>query len=494
MAEQLTIWTELAPKLKINKPVRLIELFAGIGSQFKALKELAPNVESYKICEWAYPSYCAYNAIHIKDFTDYSKDKTLEECLEKIQGTSTDYNKPLAIKQLKAKGEERIRNAYNNIIATHNLVDITQVKGEDLAITETDKYIYIMTYSFPCQDLSLAGQLKGMSKDSGTRSGLLWEVERLLEETKVKPQILLMENVPEVIGQNNLSDFQEWVSKLSQLGYSNFYKVLNAKDYGIPQNRRRCFMISILGDYAYEFPRKTKLKYCLEDFLEKNVDKKYFLSQRIIDFFLYNTEKQKENGNGFKFEPHNVGNTTIARTISTRSGSRMDDNFISYESLNYYNHDQSNRVYDPKGLAPTIRTGSDDAKAIKIKNNTLKGYEIAEKGDGINISGRMQKQRGNVQKGLCQTLKTSCEVGVIDEQPEQTNIRKLTETECMRLMGFEDKDTQAIKDIGMKQTSIYHCAGDSIVVPCLIALFSEFFNEQDKHIEIIDNYVERVKN
>ena len=73
-------------------------------------------------------------------------------------------------------------------------------------------------------------------------------------------------------------------------------------------------------------------------------------------------------------------------------------------------------------------------------------------------------------------------------------IRKLTETECMRLMGFEDKDTQAMKDIGMKQTSIYHCAGDSIVVPCLIALFSEFFNEQDKHIEIIDNYVERVKN
>ena len=144
MAEQMTIRTELAPKFKAtNKPIRLIELFAGIGSQFKALQELVPNVESYKICEWAYNSYCSYNAIHIKDYFDYSQDKTLEECLEKVKGTSTDYNKPLTEKQLKAKGEKWVRNAYNNIVATHNLVDITQVKGEDLAIIQTDIYIYI---------------------------------------------------------------------------------------------------------------------------------------------------------------------------------------------------------------------------------------------------------------------------------------------------------------------------------------------------------------
>ena len=387
MAEQLTIRTELAPKFKIiDKPVRLIELFAGIGSQIKALKELIPNVESYRICEWAYQSYCAYNSIHIKDFTDYSQDKTLEECLEKVKGTSTDYNKPLTDKQLKYKGEKWVRNAYNNIIATHNLVDITQVKGEDLAITETDKYVYIMTYSFPCQDLSLAGQLKGMSKDSGTRSGLLWEVERLLEETKEKPQILLMENVPEVINQKNLPDFQEWVSKLTKLGYSNFYKVLNAKDYGIPQNRRRCFMISILGNYAYDFPCKIPLKYRLKDLLEKDVDEKYYLSQKMIDYISATGTKD------FSVNNSKI-NCSIGRPLTTEQSKRAG-------TTNYICDDLPNDF---------------DLRTIAIKNATAQGYLLAEDGDGINISGRMQKQRGNVQKGLCQTLKTSCDVGVIDD-------------------------------------------------------------------------------
>ena len=387
MAEQLTIWTELAPKFKImDKPVRLIELFAGIGSQIKALKELIPNVESYRICEWAYQSYCAYNAIHIKDFTDYSQDKTLEECLEKVKGTSTDYNKPLTDKQLKYKGEKWVRNAYNNIVATHNLVDITQAKGEDLAITETDKYVYIMTYSFPCQDLSLAGQLKGMSKDSGTRSGLLWEVERLLEETKEKPQILLMENVPEVINQKNLPDFQEWVSKLAKLGYSNFYKVLNAKDYGIPQNRRRCFMISILGNYAYDFPCKIPLKYRLKDLLEKDVDEKYYLSQKMIDYISATGTKD------FSVNNSKI-NCSIGRPLTTEQSKRAG-------TTNYICDDLPNDF---------------DLRTIAIKNATEQGYLLAEDGDGINISGRMQKQRGNVQKGLCQTLKTSCDVGVIDD-------------------------------------------------------------------------------
>lgn len=387
MAEQLTIWTELAPKFKIiDKPVRLIELFAGIGSQIKALKELIPNVESYRICEWAYQSYCAYNSIHIKDFTDYSQDKTLEECLEKVKGTSTDYNKPLTDKQLKYKGEKWVRNAYNNIVATHNLVDITQAKGEDLAITETDKYVYIMTYSFPCQDLSLAGQLKGMSKDSGTRSGLLWEVERLLEETKEKPQILLMENVPEVINQKNLPDFQEWVSKLTKLGYSNFYKVLNAKDYGIPQNRRRCFMISILGDYAYDFPCKMPLKYRLKDLLEKDVDEKYYLSQKMIDYISATGTKD------FSVNNSKI-NCSIGRPLTTEQSKRAG-------TTNYICDNLPNDF---------------DLRTIAIKNATEQGYLLAEDGDGINISGRMGGQRGNVQKGLCQTLKTSCEVGVIDD-------------------------------------------------------------------------------
>ena len=127
--------------------------------------------------------------------------------------------------------------------------------------------------------------------DGGTRSGLLWEVERILNELNRErerehstlPQILLMENVPEVIGKDNVEHFNKWLEKLESLGYQNYFQILNGKDYGIPQNRRRCFMISLLGDYAYDFPLKLKLKHKLKDFLEKQVDEKYYLSQEDIE-------------------------------------------------------------------------------------------------------------------------------------------------------------------------------------------------------------------
>ena len=185
IVQQLSLWDYIYQRKIIDKPIRLIELFAGIGAQFKALKQLTNNVESWKICEWAYNSYCSYNAIHIKDFKDYSIGLSKEELIEKVRGTSTNYNDPLTDKQLKTKSIEWLRNAYNNIVATHNLINIMEVKGEDLEIVDTDKYEYILTYSFPCQDLSLAGLKKGMKTsqaDGGTRSGLLWEVERLLKE------------------------------------------------------------------------------------------------------------------------------------------------------------------------------------------------------------------------------------------------------------------------------------------------------------------------
>ena len=171
--------------------------------------------------------------------------------------------------------------------------------------------------------------------EGGTRSGLLWEVERILNElsrereSSTLPQILLMENVPEVIGKDNVKHFNSWLLKLESLGYSNYWQILNAKDYGIPQNRRRCFMVSLLGNYAYDFPLKLNLKYKLKDFLEKHVDEKYYLSDKMINFFLANTEAQTESGNGIKSKTISTAdNEKIAKTITTRNGSRMDDNFV----------------------------------------------------------------------------------------------------------------------------------------------------------------------
>ena len=138
---------------------------------------------------------------------------------------------------------------------------------------------------------------------------------------------------------------------------------------------------------------------------------------------------------------------------------------------------------------------------MKIKEATKKGYLEANPGDGINISGRMEYQRGNVQKGMAQTLKTQCEVGVIDDddrtererESSQLRIRKLTPKECLRLMGFEDKDYDSLREIGMSDAAIYHMAGDSIVTTCLIGIFSQFIPNAN-HTQTITNMVERIKN
>ena len=182
--EQMSLF-DGSQDFKITKPIRLIELFAGYGSQALALKYLNRNFTHWKICEWAVKSIQAYKDAHFpNDNTDYSKKYSQEYIQNYLfeKHISSNYNEPMTFEQIKRLGERKQREIYNNIIATNNLVDIQQVKGEDLNIIDSDKYCYIMTYSFPCQDLSLAGLGKGMEKGGGTRSGMLWEVERILDE------------------------------------------------------------------------------------------------------------------------------------------------------------------------------------------------------------------------------------------------------------------------------------------------------------------------
>ena len=194
MAYQFSLFDGKKP-LKFTKPIRLIECFAGYGSQALALKYLGVDFEHWKIAEWAVKSIQAYKDMHFPDDnTDYSAEYSKEWLIDYLftKGVSADYNKPMTTEQIARMGEAKIRTIYNNIIATHNLVSVTNVMGKDLEITDTDKYTYILTYSFPCQDLSQAGLSKGMAKGSGTRSGLLWEIERILDECEELPQILLI--------------------------------------------------------------------------------------------------------------------------------------------------------------------------------------------------------------------------------------------------------------------------------------------------------------
>lgn len=369
------------------KNVRLIELFAGFGSQNLSLKYLGANYEHYKICEWATKSIQAYNDLHIQDYTDYSKDMSKDEVISYLfnKGISLDYNKPMSLQEIKIKGESWSRQVYNNIIATNNLVNIQQVKGSDLEIVDTDKYDYLMTYSFPCQDLSLAGKGKGMA-DTSTRSGMLWEVERILDECYKLgslPQILLMENVTQVVGTKNIKHFQKWRRKLEDLGYQSYVQNMIATEYGIPQTRDRTFMLSILGSYNYTFPNKMHLKYRLKNLLENDVDESYYLTSKQIK----DIQKWESQQNPFE----TLGKE-ICPTLTTRSGAYASSMVLTTDG----DVNQEKKI-----------------KKILIPEATKKGYAEAYEGDGVYLD-RPHQKRGVVQKGMIQTLKTSGnDVGVV---------------------------------------------------------------------------------
>lgn len=295
-----------AKPFKIDKPIRLIELFAGYGSQALALKYLGVDFEHWRICEWAIKSIQAYKDLHFEDDnTDYSAELTAAEIYSALikAGISSDYEKPLTAAQVRRLGEKQARRIYNNIKATRNLVSITNVNADDFGIIETDKYCYIMTYSYPCQDVSNAGLSKGMKKGSGTRSSLIWEVERILKGLKELPQVLLMENVPGVISERNIEQFAEWLNVLDSLGYKTKWQKLNATDFNVPQNRERLFALSVLGDYFYDFPKGKGLNKRLLDVLEQEVDESYYLKGNTVLHLMEHKKRQEAKGNGFGWNP-----------------------------------------------------------------------------------------------------------------------------------------------------------------------------------------------
>ena len=162
--------------------------------------------------------------------------------------------------------------SYNAIHGTNfSTMDIRDIKGVDLGIEDMTRFTYLLTYSFPCTDISQAWQMRGFAEGSGTRSSLLWEVKRILTELKemgTLPQVLLMENVVAIHSQENKPHLQKWLDFLESLGYSTYMEDLNAADYGVAQHRERTFALSILGNYNYKFPTIMDLNKCMEDYFE----------------------------------------------------------------------------------------------------------------------------------------------------------------------------------------------------------------------------------
>ena len=411
--------------------MRILELFAGYGSQALALKYLGIDFIS-DISEIDQYAIKTYNQIH---------------------------------------GE------------THNWGDICKIDEIKLP------YYDLITYSSPCQDFSIAGLQKGGDKGSCTRSSLLWECERIIKA--VKPKYLLMENVKNLVGKAHMHNFVAWLKVLEDMGYTNYWQVLNAKDYGVPQNRERVFVVSILGGGEYFFPKKNKLEKRLKDVLEPQVDEKYYLSDKLIQGFLH-CQVQRDNyvivpeatkqgyakayeGDSINLEQPNsqtrrgrVGHQ-IANTLTCSCNQGVIEPMAVDEQNGYIRKD---------GCVGTLTTDGSSPK----HNNRVIEPKVMQVGNIVHTGNFKNPQRGRIYSSDgCSPALNTCKGGGLEPKiTEQYRIRKLTPRECWRLMGVKDEDFDKIT--GISNSQLYKMAGNSIVVDVLMGIFKNIFIpvEEDK--------------
>lgn len=331
--------------------------------------------------------------------------------------------------------------AIHGVDESKNFGDITKIDEKSLP-----KIIDLITYGFPCQDISNAGRQKGLFNEDGTktRSGLFFDALRIIEETR--PKVAIAENVKNLTSKKFSEQFNIVLNSLEEIGYNNYWKVLNAKDFGIPQNRERVFIVSIRKDIdtgTFKFPEGFPLELKLKDMLEEDVEEKFFMDK---EFELLET----------------TGNVV--------------------GMLNMKADECIRRIYDTEKIAPTLTTmeGGHRQPKIFVREATKAGYAAAFEWDSINFEHPKSKtRRGRVGRGVAQTLTTSPQQGVVipntetesnANDSENLRVRKFTPKECYRLMGFDDSDFEKAEKVN-SNSQLYKQAGNSIVVDVLIHIF-----------------------
>lgn len=333
--------------------------------------------------------------------------------------------------------------AFENLGISHEIVDAVEIDKyaiksfnavhgtnfEPQDITEWDKEIEcdLIMHGSPCQDFSLAGLGRGGDKGSGTRSSLMYETLRIVE--KLKPKYVIWENVKNLLSQKHRHNFDAYIEAMKNLGYESKYQILNAKHYGVPQNRERVFTVSVLGENNFEFPEKQELKLRLKDILETEVDEKYYLSEAQVERMTITNFKQANLG---AIVQGDVAGTLLARDYK-----------------------------DPKCVR------------VRIKTANKNGYDIANDGDGIDLTyPNSTTRRGRVGHGVSKTLQTGWgRMGAL-EVGDNIRIRRLMPKECWKLMGFSGKDFERAEKVN-SNTQLYKQAGNSIVVDVLEAIIKE---------------------
>ena len=472
-----------------NKPLlRTIELCSGIGAQIKGINKTDLfDTEVIATADLDKEVVVSYAAIHcgltnemINNYEDYpSKEEMVEQLTQKRLGYDFKKDEPydwtkLSRKKDKTKGIEKYWLADK---LSHNLGDMMQIK----ALPDCD----MLTYSTPCTDLSIAGKQEGLKwtcQDCGyeydpskldvntrytcpnceshniksTRSGLLYEVERLLVKAKENnnlPRYLLMENVDALVSKKYIDSFNDWIDRLDNLGYNSYFQTINAKNTGIPQNRNRIFCISIIKDIdtkQFEFPKPFDTGIRLKDLLEtdEEVLEKYFLSDEV---------QRRLQITDPKFEKNIVGTTKPEfRTIGQRDLVYQEDSI----------------------MGALVATDYKQPKQILVATN--EPIHIADLCSEKFQRMHEQSRRVYSEEGIAPAMHT-CGGGNTEPKVERDNlriVRKLTPKEAHRLMGFDDVDYENCKAVGMSDTQGYKQSGNSIVTNCIALLMEHLYKAQ----------------
>lgn len=440
--------------------IRLLSLFSGIGAFESALRRGGYQFETVNYCEIDPYAAKAYSQIH---------------------GISEDFNL------------HDVRTVNPLLMNNVNLV----------------------TFGFPCQDISIAGKQKGFEHDGErTRSGLFFEALRIIQF--LQPEYAICENVKALTSKKFTAEFETVLTSLDKAGYNNYWEVLNAKDYGIPQNRERVFIVSIRKDIdtgAFTFPEKQGLKLRVKDILENSVDEKYYINtdkaKELIKKFIENNQINEIDQNPKiqwcgSYNGHQSGNVVyergICNCIDVAGHVEPQKIMISKPKIkrlgNLYDENaggaRAGNVYAPDGLAPALQTAQGGNRqpliftnkpAVWTKNKQVDMNSYINEIISKNIETPVAIDEQNVKvrtDGLVGTIMTD------GSSPKKNNriccidwrIRKLTPRECFRLMGFSDSDFDKIK--GISNTQLYKMAGNSIVVNVLEAIFKQLFKETNK--------------
>lgn len=339
-------------------------------------------------------------------------------------------------------------------VKSYNAIFDENFKPQDIKLYDKNIDVDFIMHGSPCQDFSVAGKQAGGDVGSGTRSSLMYETIRIVG--KLSPKYVMWENVKNLLSKKHKHNFDAYIETMNILGYNSYYQVLNAKDYGIPQNRERIYTVSIrknIDNGDFKFPKTEELKLRLKDILENKVDEKYYLK----DYQIENIKKSNYIQNQRRIQEKDYCDTLCARDWKDPKCVRIGGIFDTEKTKH-----QAGSIYDKEGLAPSIDTMQGGYRQPMVEELVDNKIEIKVIGNYM-PSGHDASRIVN-SNGLAPTVKENH--GTVTATNFNNRIRKLTPKECWRLMGFDDEDFDKAEKVN-SNTQLYKQAGNSIVVNVL---------------------------